>query len=248
MALLHRIRALSRPLGFIWLSFKVHYFAIKKALFKDGIVSLNQFQKIRNAAAANLFVPLSEGFIAFEDTTVVSALVPAAHGKVLELGPGPGNQIQRFNESQIEFIYALEPNSNYGDSLAFKVEKHGLTHKYKLITCGLEDSDVLRREGVAEGTMDTVLSIQVLCAVDNPERAAKEAYKLLKPGGKLIFWEHVKSKDTIMGYLQGCRVDRDIKADILAAGEWENPDEIEDPNDPHNFLPRVWGVLVKKVS
>ncbi|KAJ4265263.1 hypothetical protein NW762_004548 [Fusarium torreyae] len=248
MTFLNRIRALSRPLGFIWLSVKVHCNAIKEALCKDGIISLARIQEIRNVAAANLFVPLSEGFIAFEDTTVVSTLVPSAHGKVLELGPGPGNQIQRFDESRIEFIYALEPNLNYGNTLTSKVEKHGLTHKYKLITCGLEDSDVLRREGVAEGTMDTVLSIQVLCAVEDPERAAKELYRLLKPGGRFIFWEHGKSKDTVMRYIQGCRVDRDIKSAILAAGDWENPDDIEDPKDPDNFLPRVWGVLVKKAS
>jgi hypothetical protein len=39
---------------------------------------------------------------------------------------------------------------------------------------------------------------------------------------------------------------RDIKADILGAGEWENPGDIEEPDDPYSCLPRIWGVLIKK--
>jgi hypothetical protein len=45
--------------------------------------------------------------------------------------------------------------------------------------------------------------------------------------------------------LVGCCMNRDIKADILAAGEWENPSDIEVANDPYSCLPRVWGVLKK---
>jgi len=41
-------------------------------------------------------------------------------------------------------------------------------------------------------------------------------------------------------------MNRDIKADILAAGEWENPGDIEVANDPYSCLPRIWGVLKKK--
>lgn len=41
-------------------------------------------------------------------------------------------------------------------------------------------------------------------------------------------------------------MNRDIKAAILAAGEWGNPGEIEVAYDPYNCLPRIWGVLKKK--
>lgn len=44
----------------------------------------------------------------------------------------------------------------------------------------------------------------------------------------------------------GCCMTRDIKADILAAGEWENPGDLEVSDDPYNLLPRISGVLVKK--
>lgn len=44
----------------------------------------------------------------------------------------------------------------------------------------------------------------------------------------------------------GCSLNRDILADILAAGEWENPDEVQLDDDPYSYLPRIWGVLRKK--
>lgn len=47
--------------------------------------------------------------------------------------------------------------------------------------------------------------------------------------------------------LVGCCINRDIKAAILAAGEWENPGEIEEADDPYTVLPRISGVLRKKV-
>jgi len=46
--------------------------------------------------------------------------------------------------------------------------------------------------------------------------------------------------------LVGCCMDRNIMADILAAGEWENAGDIEAEDDLNNCLPRIWGVLKKK--
>ena len=40
---------------------------------------------------------------------------------------------------------------------------------------------------------------------------------------------------------------RDILKNILDAGEWENPEEIEVADDPDGVLPRIWGVLRKKI-
>ena len=46
--------------------------------------------------------------------------------------------------------------------------------------------------------------------------------------------------------LVGCKLNRDIKEDILAAGEWENPGSIVVADEPYSCLPRIWGVLKKK--
>ncbi|EMR62265.1 putative methyltransferase type 11 protein [Eutypa lata UCREL1] len=188
----------------------------------------------------------SPGFVAYEDTTVVPSLVKAARGVVLELGPGPGNQLHRYETSNVDFIYGVEPIAHYKKDIDAKLAGPGLQDRYKLVTCGIEDSDILRSAGVAEESIDTVLSIQVMCAVGNPKLVMKEVYKLLKPGGRFIFWEHGSSKDSVTNAAQGCRLTRNVKADILGAGEWENPGEIEEPVDPYSCLPRIQGVLIKK--
>jgi SAM-dependent methyltransferase len=149
-------------------------------------------------------MPVADGFIAYESTTIVPSLVRAAQGKILELGPGPGNQIHRYDPSLVDFIYAIDPNPHFADDIAAKLTKHDLLEdKYKLLVCGIEDSEILRREGITEGSMDTVTSIQVMCAVNDVKSVMKEVYKLLRPGGRFVFWEHGRSKDTITATAQG---------------------------------------------
>ncbi|KAH6645330.1 methyltransferase type 11 [Truncatella angustata] len=253
-----RLASYWRPLTLIWISICFHWDTLKNAVRKDGISALARPQLIRDAASAKLLSAHSAGFIAFEDTTIVPSLVKAARGVVLELGPGPGNQIHRYETSVVDFVYAVDPVAHhYQNDIAAKLANHSLRDRYKLITCGIEDSDILRSAGVVEGSMDTVLSIQVLCAINDPKLVMKEIYKLLKPGGRFIFWEHGWSKDPLTIATQavlnpawstfvGCRLTRNVKADILGAGEWENPGGIEEPVDPHSCLPRIQGVLIKK--
>ncbi|KAJ5930526.1 hypothetical protein N7466_006019 [Penicillium verhagenii] len=261
----------------------VHWQALKQAIRQNGLAALIHPAQIRDAASAKLLsiscqlqatpflqchelyytystklttIP-AENFIAYEDTTIVPSLVKAANGMILELGPGPGNQIHRFDSSLVQHIYGIEPNVHFRDTLDAKLGKHGLGDKYTLLSCGIEDSDVLRKEGIAEGSLDAVLCIQVLCAVRDPKIVMKEVWKLLKPGGKFIFWEHGWSRDRVTNVAQacwnpawstfvGCELTRNVLGDILSCGEWENPGEIEEPEEPFSLLPRIQGVLIKK--
>ncbi|GAW17548.1 hypothetical protein ANO14919_070060 [Xylariales sp. No.14919] len=252
-----RLAAFTRPCGMIWFSICLHWEAFKEAVRRHGLGALARLPQIRDAAIAKLFCSTSGGFIAFEDTTIVPSLVKAASGVVLELGPGAGNQLHRFDTSAVSYVYGVEPNPRYRDDIDAKLEKHGLKDRYRLIDARVEDSDVLREQGVAEASLDTVLCIQVLCAVRDPGTVMKEVWKLLKPGGKFIFWEHGWSKNRLTIAEQallnpawstflGCHMTRNVLADILDSGEWENPDEIEAPEDPYSCLPRIQGVLVKK--
>ncbi|KAH9906961.1 methyltransferase type 11 [Xylariomycetidae sp. FL2044] len=252
-----RIAALTRPLGMIWLSICLHWQAFVEAFHQHGLGSFTRLSDVRDVASARLFCMTSKGFSGFEDTTVVPSLVKAASGVVLEMGPGAGNQIHRFDMSSVSRIYGIEPNDKYEDELNAKVEQHGLQGKYKVVLAGIDDSDVMRREGITEGSLDTVLCIQVLCAVKDPKAVMKEAWKLLKPGGKFIFWEHGWSRNHLTVAAQailnpawstfiGCHLTRNVLDDILNAGEWENPGEIEEPEDPISLLPRIQGILIKK--
>jgi SAM-dependent methyltransferase len=103
-------------------------------------------------------------------------------------------------------VYGVEPNPCFKDAIDAKLDKHGLRDRYKLIICGVEDSDVLTEEGITEGSLDAVLCIQVLCAVKDPRNVMKQAWKLLKPGGKFIFWEHGWSRNRLTTVAQGMSV------------------------------------------
>ncbi|KYK60331.1 hypothetical protein DCS_01468 [Drechmeria coniospora] len=182
--------------------------------------------------------------------TIVPQLVPQCDGVVLELGPGLGNQLCRFDKSKVTRILGVECNPYFIPDCQKQIEEQGLEDKYELITSSIQDSDVLERYGIEAGSLDTVLSIQVLCSVPNPTAVVKELYRLLKPGGKLIFWEHHRSSDWITAAAQyfwnpfwwpfvgGCNLTRDTRAVIAAAGEWENYDSIEGDEKPWSMMPR----------
>ena len=74
---------------------------------------------------------------------------------------------------------------------------------YTIVPGGIEDTQQLQKFGIEKGSFDTILSIQVLCCVTHPERTVQELYELLKPGGQLIVYEHVRSEDTLSKFVQG---------------------------------------------
>ena len=46
-----------------------------------------------------------------------------------------------------------------------------------------------------DSSFDTVVSTLVLCTVRDPERTLDEVARVLRPGGRLLFLEHVRSDD-----------------------------------------------------
>ena len=73
---------------------------------------------------------------------------------------------------------------------------------YIIVPCGVEDLEKLREYGIGAETIDTVTSVQVLCSVPKPAALVKNLYRLLKPGGQMIIYEHVKSEDYLSQLVQ----------------------------------------------
>lgn len=83
---------------------------------------------------------------------------------MLDLGPGSGNQIERFDASKIDRVYGVEPNTAFTDFFLNRLAgtKLGVDGKYTLVHCGIEESEKLARFGIVEGSVDCVVSMQVM--------------------------------------------------------------------------------------
>ena len=149
--------------------------------------------------------------------TNLPSLVAKACGTVLEVGPGSGTQLSRYDLSKINRIYGVEPNVDLHDALRGNIKKHGLSDIYTIVPCGVEDLEKLKEFSISSGTVDTVMSAQVLCSVPKPAEMTKELYRFLKPGGQMIVYEHVKSEDKLSHMVQRRYVypSRRVVADIL---------------------------------
>jgi SAM-dependent methyltransferase len=126
----------------------------------------------------------------------------SAHGTVLELGPATGNQFRRFDMSKITRIYGIEPNKEFEQDIRTKAKEVGIEDKYTPIMCSIEDSDVLSKYGIVKESIDCIISIQVFCSISDVDKAAKDIYALLKPGGEFLLWEHQRSRDPVTRIMQ----------------------------------------------
>lgn len=102
-------------------------------------------------------------------------------GTVVELGPGAGANFRYFQPGVI--VVGVEPNAFMQPYLAAKAEEHGLD--FRLLQGFGEDIQM------ADGSADAVVSTLVLCSVYHPERVLQEIHRVLKPGGRFVFIEHV---------------------------------------------------------
>ncbi|KAI0835883.1 S-adenosyl-L-methionine-dependent methyltransferase [Hypoxylon sp. FL0890] len=238
------------------------------AVRSRGLRAFSEVSRWPGQAFAVWYLLSNDHFVPLDRTTVIPDLVASAEGTILEPGPGLGNQIPRFNKAKVKHIYGVEINEVFAHGMEFNgtfyrtlqtvVDRCGLGEKYTIIHSGVERSDVLEEHGIMPGSIDTIVSIQVLCSVAQPETVMKNFYRLLKPGGKLIFWEHTRSYDWATRIVQnlwtipwkfflgGCRLNRDIIQIIMSAGVWEGADSIQRlEEEPWDIMPTVWGTLVK---
>lgn len=150
-------------------------------------------------------------------------LLSSAMGNVLEIGTGAGQNYPYIN-SNITSYTAIEPSPTF-ISMASK-NKRKLNHNVNI--------DII--QGKAENlpfrpfSFDTVICFLVLCTVGNVTESIKQIKKVLKPGGKLLLFEHVLAKDESIAKWQnflnpmwrhigcGCNLTRDTLNSINIEG------------------------------
>jgi ubiquinone/menaquinone biosynthesis C-methylase UbiE len=112
------------------------------------------------------------------------ALIRQAAGRVLEIGAGTGLNTRHYPDG-VELVLS-EPDEVMADRLRVRVATLG-----RPVTVVLAGAEALP---FADGEFDTVVSTLVLCTVPDMDTALREIHRVLKPGGRLLFMEHVRSE------------------------------------------------------
>jgi SAM-dependent methyltransferase len=147
-------------------------------------------------------------------------LVEQASGEVLEIGVGTGRNLPRYRTATR--VVALEP----GPGMRARAN-----HAAQAARVPVELIDgTAEHPPFPDATFDTVVASLVLCTVPHPARALAEAHRVLRRGGTLRFYQHVRAEDPRLARWQdrlerpwgwlagGCHPNRDVVAAITAAG------------------------------
>ncbi len=171
-------------------------------------------------------------------------LLASAHGRVLEIGAGTGANLPHYRG--IETLTLAEPDAAMRRQMASKLPGAPVS-----VTVLAAPAEALP---VPDASADTVVVTIALCSVDDPARALAEARRVLAPGGRLLFIEHVRGQgrrarwqDRVTPLWRrlfgGCHPNRDTLAAIRAAGfEIEEVRTRDDGPAPVLVRPVVIGV------
>jgi SAM-dependent methyltransferase len=141
--------------------------------------------------------------------------------EVVELGSGVGANLRYLPPGAT--LVAIEPNPHMHPRLQAAARRCG-------IRLDLHDA-VAEHTGLADHSVDSVISSLVLCSVRDPAQVLGEIRRILRPGGTYRFVEHVGAPPgTVTRAVQralrrpwawtfeGCSCERDLEGLIRAAG------------------------------
>jgi ubiquinone/menaquinone biosynthesis C-methylase UbiE len=176
-------------------------------------------------------------------------VLAGATGRTIDLGAGTGANIGLFPDTVTELVFA-EPDPHMAKKLRPKLAESGL--QAEVVEAPAESLPF------EDSSFDTAVFTLVLCTVPDPEAALAEAARILRPGGKMLFIEHVRSEQPGLARWQdrlekpwrflgdGCHCNRDtvatIKASPLTLDDFERSDM---PKAPPIVKPLVHGTATR---
>lgn len=144
-------------------------------------------------------------------------LLGRARGRVLEIGAGTGLNLPHYR-SELDELVLTEPDPGMSARLRTRTRRSG-----REVTVVEAEAELLP---LPDASVDTVVSTMVLCTVPDPGAALREISRVLRPGGRFLFCEHVLSSSDRAARWQrrlagpwaavamGCRCDRPLLAEI----------------------------------
>lgn len=175
--------------------------------------------------------PMDEGGVAAHRRRVLAGL----SGRVVEIGAGDGANFPHYPD-QVTEVVAVEPEPY----LRAKAKDRAAE-----LTLSVEVVDgVAEQLDLEDGSFDAAVATLVLCTVGDQAQALRELYRVVRPGGELRFYEHVRAESAPMRAVQrildstvwplfagGDHTGRDTRAGIEAAGfEITQLDEVRFPD------------------
>jgi ubiquinone/menaquinone biosynthesis C-methylase UbiE len=120
-------------------------------------------------------------------------LLAGASGDVIEIGGGTGLNLPCYGPG-VRSLTITEPEPSMLRRLERKVGEH--RPAARVLRAPAEDLPF------DDHTFDVAVSTLVLCGVDDQPRALRELRRVLRPGGRLLFIEHLRSGDAATARLQ----------------------------------------------
>lgn len=137
-----------------------------------------------------LFAAIYDPFMAATERACLqqwrSVLLADVAGRVIEIGPGTGQSLAHYPHypETVQRLVLAEPDRHMRARLAGRVPA-ALTDRVEIIDAPAD------RLPFDEGSFDAVVSSLVLCTVPDLEATLREIFRVLAPGGRLLFLEHV---------------------------------------------------------
>lgn len=146
------------------------------------------------------------------------SLVPEG-GHVLEIGVGTGKNLPFYPQRTDLFAFDLSPK------MLAKARRQAALQTVDA-DLALMDAQSL---GLAEASFDVAIATFVFCSVPDALRGLEEARRALRPEGRLLLLEHVRSKMPVLGRcmdlgnnaavaLTGANINRDTTSNVERAG------------------------------
>jgi ubiquinone/menaquinone biosynthesis C-methylase UbiE len=174
-------------------------------------------------------------------------LLADARGVVLEIGGGTGANLPYYRD--VERLVIAEPDP-------FMRKKLGPKLAQACVPVEVSEADA-QRLPFADESFDTVVSTLVFCTIPDPRAALAEIRRVLRPGGRLLFLEHVRGEGRVARWqdriqpfwswwVPGCHPNRNTVSIIEAAGFLiEKLERFEPPVPLSNFTPHVQGAAYR---
>ncbi|HJT56636.1 MAG TPA: class I SAM-dependent methyltransferase [Ktedonobacteraceae bacterium] len=149
-------------------------------------------------------------------------IVGQASGIVLEIGAGNGLNFAFYNPEQVARVEAIEPDTGMLHNARKRAEAAPVP-----ITLTQAAAESLP---FADETFDCAVATLVFCSVTDSLAGLREIRRVLKPGGKLLLVEHIRSQGPVIGRIQdmlvpfttrlagNCHWNRDTERTIADAG------------------------------